>query len=256
MNILNELQLLSEAKGKNLIGLTINDKLITEKTPSEPWPDNFNCSNKKLTSLEGAPSSVGGDFSCSFNQFTSLEGAPASVGGHFDCSNNQLTTLKGTPASVGGNVECFDNNLTSLEGAPSSVGGHFWCFNNHLTSLKGAPASVGGNFNCSHNQLTSLEDAPASVGGYFYCFNNQLTSLTGIHKILKQMNGTFYAHKNPLKSNVIGLLLVKGCKKVILDNNQVMEIMNRHLQSPFGHLRVLECQSEMLDADLGEWTEL
>jgi len=172
MNILNELQMLSETKEKNLIGLTVGSKKITEKTPSEPWPGNFNCS---------------------FNQ------------------------------------------LTSLEGAPGSVGGYFYCARNQLTSLEGAPVSVGDNFSCSDNQLTSL---------------------TGIHKILKQMNGTFYAYGNPLKSNVIGLLLVKGCKEVELDNQQVQEIMNRHLQSPFSNKRVIECQSEMLDAGLEEWAEL
>ena len=214
MNILNELLLLSEAKGKNLIGLTIGGKLITKKTSSEPWPGNFKSSVNQLTSLEGAPSSVGGYFWCSYNQ------------------------------------------LTSLEGAPSSVGGNFRCFNNQLTSLKGAPTSVGGDFSCSYNQLTSLEGAPSSVGCNFDCYNNQLASLTGIHKILKQINGTFYAINNPLKSNVIGLLLVKGCKEVQLDNKQVEEIMNRYLKSPFGNKRVIECQSEMLDADIGEWAEL
>jgi len=214
MNILNELQLLSEAKEKNLIGLTIDGKKITEKTPSEPWPGNFNCSGTKITSLEGAPSSVGGGF------------------------------------------YCFNNQLTSLEGAPSSVGSDFGCYNNQLTSLEGAPSSVGGYFSCAYNNLTSLEGAPSSVGGNFGCFNNKLTSLTGIHKILKQMNGTFFVDVNPLKSNVIGLLLVKGCKKVELDNKQVEEIMNKHLQSPFGNRRVIECQSEMLDADLDDWAEL
>ena len=214
MNILNELLMLTEAKEKNLIGLTIGGKKITEKTKSETWPGHFSCTDSNLTSLEGAPTSVGGYFNCS------------------------------------------DNQITSLEGAPSSVGGDFYCLNNQLTSLEGAPTSVGGYFSCSFNQFTSLEGAPASVGGYFYCSNNKLTSLAGIHKILKQMKGTFYAHDNPLKSNVIGLLLVKGCKEVILDNNQVMEIINRHLKSPFGHLRVLECQSEMLDAGLGDWAEL
>jgi len=193
MNILNELQLLSEAKEKNLLGLTIKGKKITEKTSSEPWP------------------------------------------GDFDCFNNQLTSIEGSPVSVGGFFSCAYNNLTSLEGAPSSV---------------------GGNFGCSNNQLTSIEGSPASVGGNYRCFNNKLTSLTGIHKILKQMNGTFYVNKNPLKSNVIGLLLVKGCKKVKLDNKQVEEIMNRHLQSPFGNKRVIECQSEMLDAELRDWAEL
>ena len=154
------------------------------------------------------------------------------------------------------NFNCSYNQLTTFEGAPVSVGGHFSCSYNQLTSLEGAPSSVGGDFDCYNNQLTSLEGAPSSVGCDFDCYNNHLASLTSIHKILKQMNGTFHANGNPLKSNVIGLLLVKGCKEVILDNNQVMEIMNRHLKSPFGNLRVLECQSEMLDANFGEWAEL
>jgi len=166
-------------------------------------------------------------------------------------------TKKTTSEPWPDNFYCYNNNLISLEGAPSSVGGNFRCFNNQLTSLEGAPSSVGGDFSCSfNNNLTSLEGAPSSVGGDFNCSDNRLTSLTGIHKILKQMNGNFYANGNPLKSNVIGLLLVKGCKKVELDNKQVEEIMNRHLQSPFGHLRVLECQSEMLDVGLEEWAEL
>ena len=204
-----------KTKEKNLIGLTIDGKKITEKTPSEPWPGYFNCFNSNLTSLEGAPSSVGGHFNCAYN------------------------------------------NLTSLEGAPSSVySGNFYCSNNQLTSLEGAPSSVGGDFRCSINKLKSLEGASSSVGGDFWCSFNQLTSLTGIHKILKQMNGNFYVDNNPLKSNVIGLLLVKGCKEVRLDNKQIQEIMNRHLQSPFGNKRVIECQSEMLDADLDDWAEL
>jgi len=70
------------------------------------------------------------------------------------------------------------------------------------------------------------------------------------------MNGIFHAHNNPIKSNVIGLMLVAGCKEVQLDNKEVMNIMNKHLKSPFGNRRVLECQSEMLEADLGEWAEL
>ena len=56
MNILNELLILSESKEKNLIGLTINGKKITEKTPSEHWAGDFYCHFKNLTSLEGAPS--------------------------------------------------------------------------------------------------------------------------------------------------------------------------------------------------------
>jgi hypothetical protein len=45
---------------------------------------------------------VSGNFYCSYNSLTSLDGAPRSVGGNFMCHNNSLTTLDGAPASVGG----------------------------------------------------------------------------------------------------------------------------------------------------------
>ena len=142
----------------------------------------FYCNNNQLTSLVGAPESVGGDFYCEDNQLTSLVGAPKSVGGDFSCRNNKLTSLVGAPKSVGGYFYCFGNQLTSLVGAPESVDGFFDCRYNQLTSLVGAPESVGGGFYCNNNQLTSLAGAPKSVGGDFYCENNQLTSLVGAPK--------------------------------------------------------------------------
>jgi len=214
MNILLELLALSEAKGKNLLGLTINDKQITEQTPSEQWPGNFYCSFNQLTSLEFCPKEVGGDFYCFNNQLTSLEFCPKEVGGDFNCSFNQLTSLE-------------------------------FC-----------PKEVGGDFGCSRNQLTSLEFCPKEVGGGFNCSNNKLTSLADIHKRLKKMNGTFFADSNPIKSNVIGLMLVAGCEEVELDNKEVEKIINKHLKSPFGSRRVLECQSEMLEANFREFAEL
>jgi hypothetical protein len=185
--------LIYEAKEKNLIGKFINGKEITDKTKDEPWP------------------------------------------GYFYCSYNKLTSLKGAPASVGGNFYCGGNKLTSLEGAPASVGGNFGCSNNQLTSLDGAPASVGDNFVCSYNKLTSLE---------------------GIHKILKSMNGAFFATNNPLKSHVLGLLLVKGCKKVVLDNKVVQEVLNRYLPNTRGSKAVIEAQSDLLDLDLEDFAQL
>jgi len=114
---------------------------------------------------------ISGHFHCNY-QLTSLEGAPQSVGGDFVCSHNKLTSLEGAPESVGGDFHCVHNKLTSLEGAPESVGGHFNCSNNQLTSLEGAPLSVGGHFHCVHNKLRSLEGAPESVAGNFVCFKN------------------------------------------------------------------------------------
>ena len=48
----------------------------------------FFCSNNNLTSLDGAPNTVGEDFYCGDNKLTSLTGAPKTVGGHFYCNDN------------------------------------------------------------------------------------------------------------------------------------------------------------------------
>jgi hypothetical protein len=117
---------------------------------------------------------VTGYFDCSRNQLTSLDGAPQSVGRDFFCADNKLTSLDGAPQLVGKGFHCSDNQLTSLVGAPQSVGSDFDCSNNQLTSLKGAPQSVLGYFHCSDNQLTSLVGAPQSVGSSFYCSNNKV----------------------------------------------------------------------------------
>ena len=158
---------------------------------------NFNCEHNQLTSLVGAPKSVGGDFVCKFNQLTSLTGAPKSVGGDFYCHCNQLTSLTGAPKSVGGDFWCEHKQLTSLEHAPKSVGGSFLCNHNQLTSLVGAPESVGRSFDCKFNQLTSLVGAPKSVGGDFVCNFNQLTSLVGTPK---SVGGGFWCDSNQLTS--------------------------------------------------------
>ena len=146
----------------------------------------FYCSDNSLQTLEGAPQTVGGDFSCNKNKLTTIEGAPQIVNGAFYCSGNMLTSLTGAPQTVGGEFGCTDNKLTSLEGAPETVEGSFSCVNNKLTSLVGSPQIVGGEFGCEGNELTSLEGAPQTVGGGFSCYNNSsLTSLAGAPETVK-----------------------------------------------------------------------
>ena len=139
----------------------------------------FYCNFNQLTSLEGAPETVGKNFFCDINRLTDLKGAPQSIGGNFYCNKNQLTSLEGAPQTVGGEFDCSHNSLTSLKGAPETVGGSFYCGNNRLTSLKGAPQTVGGGFDCHVNNLTSLKGAPQTVGGNFSCSDNKITSLIG-----------------------------------------------------------------------------
>jgi len=94
----------------------------------------FDCNKQGLTDLKGVKfGNVSGYFYCSENQLTSLVGAPQTVGGVFDCEDNQLTTLVGAPQTVGGGFNCSGNELTSLEGAPQSVGGYFHCERNPVS---------------------------------------------------------------------------------------------------------------------------
>ena len=90
---------------------------------------NLNLSDMGLTELPDLSAvTVTGSFYCSANQLTSLQGAPRSVGGRFVCYKNQLTSLQGAPQSVGGHFVCRVNQLlTSVQGAPQKIGGNFIC---------------------------------------------------------------------------------------------------------------------------------
>lgn len=220
MKLLNELLSLSEADfGHSLVGLTINRKLITDETKDEVWAGDFDCQYvSNLTSLKGSPKEVTGDFACRDNR-----------------------------------------DLVTLEGAPEIVRGNFYCTGNpKLKSLKGAPVKIGHLFSCAGNyNLTSFEGAPKEIGGTFTCASClSITSLKGIHKHVPHIGGKFYAKDTPIKSHVLGLLLIKGCTGVSLDNKKVETILNKHLPNDIGNKGLINCQSELLDADLDDFAEL
>ena len=134
--------------------------------------------------------------------------------------------------------------------------GKFSCNSLELTTLRGGPSSVSGNFNCRNNQLTSLEGAPSSIGGLFAGEINKITSLHDIHKIINLMNGGIYLANNPITSCVLGVLLIKGCGYLQLDNFQVQQIINKYLPNHRGFSAVIDCQSELLDAGYDEYAKL
>lgn len=141
--------------------------------------------------------------------------------------------------------------------APNGVRREKWegnlrCRNRQLTSLEGAPNHVGGDLVCSGNQLGSLKGAPEYVGDDFMCHNNQLTSLEGIHEQMLEIKGFAKFLNNPIKSHVLGLLLIKGLKSVEFDDQQLADIINKYL--PLGD--VMECQNELIDAGLEEFAQI
>ena len=195
-----------------------------------------------------------GAFDIRNSGLTSLAGSPVKIQNTFRASRNKLTSLIGGPSEVYGSYMCDQNKLTSLEGAPKKVGGHFVCDHNDLESLKYAPEETGRDFDCKFNGLTSLEGAPRKIGRHFSCEMNKLTSLKDVHKIFDEVNGIFDARDNPIKSHVLGLLLIKGITAIEISNLQVQDILNEHLEK--GRAGMLMAQEELIELGYEEFAQL
>jgi len=132
---------------------------------------------------------------------------------------------------------------------------NFSCSHTKITSLEFAPQYVGGYFSCFGTKITTLEFAPQYVGGSFGCSDTKITSLKGIGKdYLKEVKGIIYLNDcHELKSNMLGLLLVKGLQRIYFDNNEIEEIFNRHLQ---GERDILDAQEELITEGFKEYAKL
>ena len=121
--------------------------------------------------------------------------------------------------------------------------------------LKKQYPDINGYFDCSNRGIITLKFAPKYVGGYFNCYNTKITSLKGIGKdYLKEVKGIIYLNDcHELKSNMLGLLLVKGLQRIYFDNNEIEEIFNRHLQ---GERDILDAQEELITEGFKEYAKL
>lgn len=196
---------LFEEKERTLLGSYLHNILIDVDTPNKKWNEQFDCSNRSLTSLKYCPKKIKGTFNCSYNNnlkslegmpqegvlklyaeecdLTSLEGAPKKISGDLNCANNKnLLTLKGAPQEGVRALFCDVCNLTSLEGAPLKINGSFIASDNpNLKSLKGLPKEGIHDLYLHNCDLTSLEGCPTVIHGEFACSDNKkLSSLKGM----------------------------------------------------------------------------
>jgi len=111
--------------------------------------------------------------------------------------------------------------------------------------------------NCSFNSLPAW--LPEVIGGSLRVRNcKNLTSISHIHNTIHSCKKIDFVG-SPIKSSVLGLLKIEDLKFVKFDVkiSAVDNIINRHLnQSPVGNKRVMEAQSELLDAGLDEFAQL
>ena len=191
--------------------------------------------------------------------------APDKIRGVFSVEATKLTSFEGGPSEVTGKFYCTDNKeLTSLEGCPSKVGEFHCVWNDALTDLRGAPTELtdGLILVTKNNALTSLEGCPKEIFKNFHCNDNpSLTSLQGIHKIFKggYIDGWINLSGCPIKSHILGLLLIKKLNAVVINQfssdefKAAVKIINKHLQ---GDRDVIDCQQEMIEAGLKQYAQL
>lgn len=139
---------------------------------------------------------------------------------------------------------------------PLKINGKLAASNQELESLKNAPIQVGGRCTFRNNYLTTLEGVPSVIYGDLDCTDNLIESLKDIHKQIKKLTGSFSVYDNPVRSNILGVLLIPGLSSFKISNVPVMNIINKHLPNTRGMAAVLECQSELIDAGFEELAEL
>jgi len=218
--------------------------------------NNLELDGLKLTSLIGCPQVIRGYFTCTNNKLMTLVGGPTEVGGDYHCSRNQLVTLESAPQRISGNFMCDYNKLPSLKGGPIEVAGSYGCSYNRLTSLVGCAQTIGKNLIAGGNKyLTSLEGGPRFVGGgVFLEFCKGLTSLQNVHLHLPEALAIFLSRvpRVPITGPLLGLLLVKNLRRVVLDDDRLASILNKYL--PGGN--PLACAIELIEAGYEEHARL
>lgn len=177
----------------------------------------------------------------------------------FYVHTNKLTSLEGCPSKCA-DFDADYNQLTNLANGPTEASGKYSVFRNKITSLKGCPKFVGDDFDVADNSLTEIDDAPETILGNFDLTNNNIKSLHNIHKHCKRCNGTIYLSGNPIKQNILGLLMINGLESIHLDKDSTnelkrsVEIISKYLGK--GKQGVLDAQEELIDSGLDDFAEL
>ena len=173
----------------------------------------------------------------------------------YEAQSHSVAAVMGKIATEVNTFDCHNRGITSLVGCPRVVNGTFDCGDNKLVNLKGGPVHVDGDYDCSYNPLlTSLEGVAPTIGTIFTCMGNkQITSLHNIHKHIKSIYSGANFNMTPIKSHVLGLLLINDLASVWLDNKQVEKIINKHLK---GDRDFIDCQEELMNAGFDDYAQL
>ena len=122
-----------------------------------------------------------------------------------------------------------------------------------------------GTFYFKYKGLTSFEGAPPDVEEDFDVSHNNLADLKNIHEHVKHIGGELNVENNPIKSHILGVLLIDGLQgvkygrvtgKVPIPFEEAFRIVNKYLPNTMGRSAVLHCQNELIENGLDEYAKL
>lgn len=185
-----------------------------------------------------------------------IDGDVNIIRGHI--TNGILNGFDYSKCFVTGNFNCSELKLSSLQKTPAEIRKNFQAWDNSLSSLEFGPTDVGGTYNVNQNWLTSLEGAPDYANLFTFC-DNKITSLAGMGKKFLKKCSVIKFRDNPIKSNILGLLIVKDLQSIFWSFSGP-----KGKQSPFALLEnhlvrdkdIMDCQEELIQAGYKDFAKL
>lgn len=122
----------------------------------------------------------------------------------------------------------------------------------NLTTLPFKFAHIRGFLSVCHTNIATFDNFPEVIGTHLTITESKITSMHNIHKHVKIMGDTLYAHG--VTSSVLGVFMIKGVTRLVIDRVNVHMIVDKHMQDD--QLDIFTCQQELLDAGLVEYAKL
>ena len=125
----------------------------------------------------------------------------------------------------------------------------------HYTINDDLSVNTIDNINLTNKKLNSFPLLKFNkICGNVILISNEFKTLHNIHKHFKCIHGKINFIMNPVRSNVLGVMHIKGLQKVYLNNHEVEYIINKHLQSKERDIH--SCQEELIQAGFSEYAKI
>ena len=76
----------------------------------------------------------------------------------------------------------------------------------------------------------------------------------------QRLDGELSVFDNPIKSHVLGVLLIDGCKRITIGNTKpfsdIEKMLNKYLPNDRGHAGLTECEDELIEAGYEDYAQI